>query len=153
MSKIIQSTVMLLIISGFLWLTTNCSDEGVHPLDVQFVIPADSISFYDHIQPMLEIKCGFGSGCHSSTDIENGLMYTHLVDKNALMEYNIEGEKLVDLDTDIKNPQSALLYLIVREGYPDVPRDRMPPYWLNRAPLSENQIEGIKNWIGEGAKD
>ena len=153
MPKIIQTMIILLILTGLCCLITNCSDEGVHPLDVKFVIPATNISFIDHIQPMLEIKCGYGSGCHSTTNIENGLMYTHLVDKNSLMEYRMSsnGEKLVDLDIHENNPQLAPFYLIVREGYKSVVQ--MPPYLLNREPLNENQIEGIKNWIAEGAQD
>jgi len=136
-------------------LHNSCKDKGTHPEDVAFVLPDSNLSFYSHIEPMFEAKCGFDAGCHSPTDTENYLFYGELITKTALMNHQLSsnGEKLVDLNIHRTNPHLAPLYLIVKEGYPRSPQDRMPPYYLNRAPLTENQINGIRQWIKEGAKD
>lgn len=137
-------------------LIVSCSDNGVDPRDAKFILPESDVHFYRDIQPMLLVKCGLESGCHSSFDTENGLLYQDMVAKESLMNYRLSktGEKLVDI-TDIGSPERAALapfYLLVLEGYPDG-RDRMPPYWLNKESLTDNQIEGIKTWIAEGAND
>jgi hypothetical protein len=104
---------------------------------------------------MFEAKCGFDGGCHSPTDTDSKLFYSVLITKTALMNYQLSsnGEKLVDLSIHRKNPHLAPLYLIVKEGYPNAPQDRMPPYELNYERLTDNQINGIKQWIKEGARD
>lgn len=141
---------------GMLWVSSGCADKGTPPQDAQFVIPDSNISFYNDIQPMLLAKCGSESGCHSNSavDVQRKLQYLELIDKTALMDHRLSqtGDKLVDIAIHKNNPQVAPLYLIVLEGFPNQ-RDQMPPYWLNRSPLHETQIEGIKRWIGEGAKD
>lgn len=132
-----------------------CSEQGTPPQDAQFIIPESDISFDEHIQPMFIYKCGIETGCHSSLDIEQKLLYRELVDKNALMDHRLSknGNPLVDLTVHLENPHLAPLYLILLEGYPTQQLDQMPPPWLNRSPLHETQIEGIKNWIAEGAPD
>lgn len=141
-------TIIIISVNG-------CSEQGTPPQDALFVIPEKNISFYEHIQPMLIYKCGTETGCHSSLDIEQNLLYLELVDKNALMDHRLSknGSKLIDLTIHLENPHLAPLYLILLEGYPTQQLDQMPPPWLNRSPLLDSQIEGIKNWIAEGAPD
>ena len=128
----------------------SCSDNGTAP---EFIIPEQDISFYEHLQPMLEFHCGFESGCHSSLDTDNNLLYVELINKESLMDHRLrDGKKLVDLSLHLDDPHLAPLYLIVLEGYPEI-SDRMPPYYLNEKPLTDNQIEGIRKWIEEGARD
>ncbi len=143
---------MVVLISA-LFLT--CAQQGTSPDDVEFIIPEKDISFYEHIEPMLEYRCGLETGCHSSVDTQSKLLFIELIDKTSLMNHRLSsnGERLVYLPVHQKNPEIAPLYLIVKEGYPQSPEDRMPPYTLNRLPLTENQIEGIRRWIAEGCKD
>ena len=145
----------LILIGLFSVLLFFSCRQGTSPEKKEFIIPDKNISFYQHIEPMLEYTCGLESGCHSPTDTQSKLLYVELIDKVSLMNHRLSstGERLVDLSIHQKNPELAPLYLIVKEGYPNSPEDRMPPYWLNRAPLTDNQIEGIKRWIAEGAKD
>ena len=144
---------ILLVLSFFLF--NACSEQGTPPQDAQFIIPESNISFYEHIQPMLIYKCGTETGCHSALDIEQNMLYLELVDKNALIDHRLSknGAKLIDLTIHLENPHLAPLYLVLLEGYPTQQVDQMPPPWLNRSPLEDAQIEGIKNWIAEGAPD
>ena len=83
-----------------------------------------------------------------------GLPLAVLVNKIALMNHQLrDGKRLVFLDEDMQNPDNAPLYLVVLEGYPEPFYDKMPPPWDNKKPLTDNQINGIKQWIREGAKD
>ncbi len=143
-------TIILLVIGTF-----SCTDKGTHPEDKEFVLPDKNVSFIEHIQPMFEAKCGFDAGCHSPTDTEQRFLYVELINRNGVIDHILTstGEKLVNLPTDPKNPESAPLYLILKEGYPRVVDDMMPPPWLNREPLNENQLNGIKQWIKEGAPE
>ncbi len=149
----------LLVLSFFMIMIVvmlpACSDDGVKPQDVQFVIPDSNISFYDHIEPMLELRCGLETGCHSPTDAQHHLLYVELINKQALLDHQLSyrSERLVDLTIHRKHPELAPLYLILKEGYPVGPERQMPPPYLNRAPLTDNQIEGVRRWIGEGAPD
>ena len=139
---------LLLLLLFFL----NCSDEGTNPDDVKFIIPENDISFVEHIQPMFELRCGLDSGCHSSLD-DNRLTYIELINNHSLQDHKlVTGEKLVELTIHLEHPELAPLYLILLEGYPDSPDDRMPPY-LTNLPLTDDQIDGVRRWIGEGAKD
>ncbi len=156
MPKILSLILVSAVAIGILWSAIGCADQGTPPRDAQFVIPDSNISFYNDIQPMLLAKCGSESGCHSNSavDRERKLQYLELIDKTAFMDHRLSqnGQKLVDIAIHKDNPQNAPLYLILLEGFPNQ-REQMPPYWMNRSPLHESQIEGIKNWIGEGAKD
>ena len=155
MTKIIKRIVPVMMLLMVVTLHTySCSEEGTNPENEKFVLPDSNISFYEDIEPMLQVRCGLESGCHSPTDIDNRLLYTVLVNKISLINHQIRnGERLVDLSIHRTNPEIAPLYLILSEGYPEPFYDQMPPPVLNRNPLTDNQIKGIKQWIREGAKD
>jgi len=141
-------TVLLLMFPVF--LTISCEDKGTNPIDQEYVIPESDISYYEDLQPMFNGKCGYGSRCHSADNADNILFFT---DKEIFMDYAVSrtGEKLVDLTLHKDNPRLAPLYLIVKEGYAGI--ERMPPITLGREWLNKNQIDGIEQWISEGAKD
>jgi hypothetical protein len=134
---------------------TACSDSGTRPDELEFVLPESDLHYIEDIQDMFIAKCGFESGCHSAADIDNGLMYVHLTNRNALINYSLSANsvKLVNLNIHRQNPQLAPLYLILKEGYPIVGDNKMPPPYLNRAPLNDNQLKGILQWIREGAPE
>lgn len=130
-------------------LAWSCKDEGTNPIDRNYVIPDTNVSYYEDLQPMFYGKCGYGSACHSVDNPDNTLFFG---DKIIFMNYSISrtGEKLVDLEL-WKNPKQQPLYLIVTEGYAGIVR--MPPITYGREWLNKNQIEGIEQWIREGAND
>jgi len=129
-----------------LLLAFACEEKGTNPLEANYVIPDSNISYYDHLEPMFNGKCGLGTGCHyDRQDII-------ISDKNSFMNYMISdiGDRLVNLER-WNNPIRQPLYLIVTEGYYDI--ERMPPFWDSREWLNKNQIDGIEQWIREGCND
>lgn len=116
-----------------LWvLGVSCSDEG--PITgPDIVFPATNVSYGAHVQPLFDQGCAFG-GCHAADSAPSGL-------------------KLTSYDNLMFNP----LQVVVREQ-PDESililrvegrlGRRMP---LDRPALSQNQINGLRTWIAEGA--
>jgi len=133
-------------------LLFDCS-KGTSPDENRFVLPDSNLSFYQHIEPLLEYRCA-ESGCHSSTDTDNKLLYIELVNKMELINHRLSstGEHLIDISLHRSEPERAPFYRIISVGYPSSPQDLMPPY-DRRLPLSENQIAGIRQWIAEGCPD
>jgi len=141
----------ILCIGLCFFLLMQCSDTGTPPEELEFVFPDSNISFIEHVQPMFEAKCGIESGCHSPGNTEIRFTYAELVSRIGVINHRLpSGEVLVDLALHQKNPELAPLYLILLEGYPS-PDDRMPP--LGRTPLNDNQLNGIRQWIKEGAPE
>jgi hypothetical protein len=147
--KLIISIVFIFAIL----LIIACSD-GTNPADKKFVLPEKDLSFYDHIEPLFNVRCGMESGCHSPTDISNPLLYNDLVSRNGLVYHQLSstGEQLISVEIDSLNPQSSVLFRILYEGYPDEYYDQMPPP-ATKDPLNSNQLNGIKQWIREGAPE
>jgi len=126
----------LIIIS--ILLLQGCDDTlTVENIDNK-PIPADSVSFAQHIYPVFQVKCAF-SGCHAQPNPENGI--------------DLSTWAGVTADPNIVFP-----------GYPDLSRlvwtidpsisgvSKMPPVGYARAITSE-QLRGIRTWIDEGALD
>ena len=150
--KYFRFLIFLGMISGFIYVL-SCS-ESTNPNDKKFVLPDKDLSFYDHIEPLFNARCGLESGCHSITDVDNPLPYSELTNRITLIYHQLSstGEQLVDLEVDPLNPQSSVLYLILYEGYPTEYYDQMPPPAV-KEPLTTNQLNGIKQWIREGAPE
>ena len=148
---IIKSGPFLIILSIAL-LFLYCSKEGTGPIDAKFVIPESDISFVEDIQPMLEFYCAMDRGCHSPFDSGNKLSYQVLITKVLLMNHQLSsnGERLIEISKHQSHPEQAPFYILLKRGYPQ-DEDIMPPY--PRSPLPEGLVEGVKRWIGEGAKD
>ena len=124
-----------------------CSDEGLSPDQREYIIPEQNISYYDDLRPMLEGKCGFE--CHSGNPEVPEIPF---LDKIDFIEYPIApGEILVDTLIHKIAPERAPLYKIITEIEPYIGIETMPPF--PRSPLTDNQINGIKQWIAEGAPD
>ena len=127
-----------------------CSDEGLSPDQREYIIPQNNISYYDDLLPMLEGKCGFE--CHSN-NVQ--VITIPLLNKDEFIDYQLSftGEVLVDTILHKIDPTRAPLYKVVTEFDYLGNNDVMPPLAARRSPLTENQIEGIKQWIAEGAPD
>jgi len=102
-------------------------------------------SFANDIQPIFNANCT-SSGCHNASaaaglNLNQGQAYANLVNLDATSESNLKRV----LPGDAQNS-----YLIIKlEGRQNV-GGRMP---LNRSPLSDVQIQNIKNWINNGANN
>ena len=149
MNKITKA-VFVGFLTGLLITAHSCKD-GSDPIEDKFVIPDSAVSFINDIAPMLEFYCGTDRGCHSPFDIDEKFKYLHLTIKVSLMNYQLrDGERMIDLSKHKTRPQDAPFYILLTRGYPQ-DEDIMPPF--TRKQLNENQTEGIKRWIAEGASD
>ena len=143
-----KKIIYLMCALSFVWFLLFCSDDGLAPDRINYVIPESNISYYDHLQPMFNGKCGFGSQCHSVENKYNSLFFDF---KDVFIDYVISetGAKLVDPLLHKESPDLAPLYILVTQRY--VSLERQPPLSYGREPLTENQINGIRQWIAEGA--
>ena len=100
------------------------------------IIPKENVSYSQYIQPVLTLHCdtyechddGTRAGDYSVTNWAN-VAYPGIVDPG-----NVETSRLV--------------WRIEGLGVPI-----MPPIGARVLPLNKNQVEGIKTWIREGAKN
>jgi hypothetical protein len=121
------------IIAGVFFSCKNSSNP-VHNLD-DIVFPDTGISYERQVQPLFNIGCAI-NGCHDATTKVNNL---DLSDYYGTL-YSKYG---VVIPKDTTN--SRLIWSI--EGKNNA--TPMPPY----RSLNLNQINGLKRWILEGAKD
>ncbi len=119
----------------FMSLITSCNDENPAGAGSDIVFPSTNVSYAQHVQPLFNQTCAL-SGCHDDGPHQSQLRLTsHFQTTFGLPGIVVAGQ-----------PESSqLVYRI--EG---TVGDRMP---LNGAPLNQNQINGIRTWIAEGAQD
>ncbi len=136
--KSIFGTLILALL--VLSLNISCKDEDANnPADVVF--PATNVSYGQHVQPLFNRACAF-SGCHGpDTFLDRGYSldsYQNLT-PGAAHELVIPG-----------NPENSKLIWSVEgiNGYDGL--RRMP---RNLSPLNDNQIQGLRRWIAEGARN
>ncbi len=91
------------------------------------------ISFQDEILPLLLSNCAM-SGCHDALTREEGIQLTDYSNVLKIVKAN--------------NPGDSELYEVITESDQD---KRMPP--PPRNPLNQAQIEMVRNWINEGARN
>lgn len=117
-----------------LLILTNCDDSlTVEDVDKK-IIPSSNVSFADHVYPVFQVKCIY---CHNATDPDGGLDLTSYASTTADLNVVFPGEAGL----------SSLYWAI--SGTSGV--EPMPP--IGYPVLTQNQIDGIKTWINEGAKN
>lgn len=111
-----------------------CDDTFVQSDIDNKIIPETNVSYSEHIHPLLNAKCAF-SGCHEDQTRAAGLSVTSygntIADPQMVFPYF---------------PQNSKLVWAVEGSGPSW----MPP--LIYPQLTQNQIDGIKQWIAEGAQ-
>jgi len=109
----------------------NGPNDGDSPSSIVF--PLSGVSYAQHVQPLFNQTCAI-TGCHGDGTQTSAL---------RLMTYDqlMFGGTLVVIRNQ---PDQSMLVLRI-EGRIG---ERMP---MNRRPLNQNQINGIRAWIGEGA--
>jgi hypothetical protein len=127
----------LLLLVGLL-RAGGCKDEN-NPLDgdspSNIVFPASNVSYGQHVQPLFNQACAL-SGCHGDGPQQSSLSLTSY---DKLMY----GGTLVVVRGQ---PEQSMLVMRI-EGRVGA---QMPS---PQRPLNQNQITGIRAWIGEGAKN
>lgn len=127
---------VLLLLGVF--LAAGCKDEN-NPLDgdspSNIVFPSSNVSFGQQVQPLFNQACAL-SGCHDDGAHQSAL---------SLTSY----DKLMYGGTFVVvrgQPEQSMLVMRI-EGRVGA---QMPS---PQRPLNQNQITGIRAWIGEGAKN
>ena len=128
------------VVTGFLTLAlavTGCKDEN--PVDgdspSNIVFPISNVSYGQQVQPLFNQTCTL-AGCHDDGAHQSMLSltsYDNLMYGGALVVVR-------------NKPDQSMLVLRIQGSV----GTRMP---LNRNPLNQNQINGIRAWIGEGAQN
>ncbi len=128
------------ILAGLLVLVltvTGCKDEN--PVDGEspsnIVFPISNVSYGQQVQPLFNQTCTL-AGCHDDGTHQSMLSltsYDNLMYGGALVVVR-------------NKPDVSMLVLRIQGSV----GTRMP---LNRNPLNQNQINGIRAWIGEGAQN
>lgn len=118
-----------------LMLVAAC-DDTVNITDIDSkIIPASNVSYSQYIQPVLTAKCA-RAGCHDDQTSVAGLSLTS-------WSYTTQNYQIVAPGY----PQNSKLVWSIEGTSGNI----MPP--LGYAPVTKNQIDGIKTWIKEGAKN
>lgn len=118
-----------------LMLIAACDDTiNISDIDNK-IIPSSNVSYSQHIQPVLTAKCA-RAGCHDDQTREAGLSLTSY--SNTTQSYLVVAPLL---------PQNSKLVWSIEGTSGKI----MPP--LGYPPVTKNQIDGIKTWIKEGAKN
>ena len=126
-------------LSLFLLGLYGCVHPPLYPIDanvqVSLTCNPDTVYFQNDILPILNSNCAM-SGCHSATDKKDGVDLSHY---SAIIK-----------TAEVKpfKAESSELYEVLLKSDPD---KRMPP--PPAAPLTSVQIEKIKTWINQGAKN
>ena len=122
---------------------SNNSCKSPTDADKEITLPDSNLNYTDDIFPLFSAKCGSENGCHSTYFggiPANGLDLTQY---ENLINHMVEGSERIIIPG---HGAESFLYRILLE--PLLGRRQMPP---DRAPLSVNNINGIKTWIDEGA--
>lgn len=133
--KLLKSLFALLSLLVFaLLINTSCDDSlTVEEVDKR-IIPSSNVSFVDHIYPVFQVKCIY---CHNATDPDGGIDLTTYSAATADLNVIFPGE-----------PETSRLVWAIEARSGVSP---MPP--IGYRTLTKNQIDGIKIWIDEGAKN
>ena len=110
--------------------------KHVDTLTVEIVFPASGVSYSKQVQPLFNAACNY-SGCHNAANVAGGL---NLSSWNSIIHFTPP----VVLPQDSAH---SMLILRIEGKLPSI----MPPTGL--ATLNQNQIQGLKTWIMEGAKN
>ncbi len=129
----------LLFISLYLLITlvifTGCKDTITGNQLDSVVIPSSNVSYSKYIQPVFNLKCA-NSGCHDDATSAGGYSLTTWAGATNPL-YVSKG-----------NANTSTLVQSV-EGLSGA--NPMPP--VGYPVLTQNQIQGVKTWVAEGAKN
>jgi hypothetical protein len=116
---------------------SSCKDQIADPNVNPIVFPDANVSYSKHVDPLFQQRCAV-SGCHAGSSAQAGLdlfapSYSSLINHQP---------RLV---TAGASNNSLLVQRIDGRLAPQMP-------YLSQ-PLNTNQINGIRKWIDEGAKN
>ena len=137
--NLIRIIFFITVITG---IVAGCKDDATDSGPIGIVFPDSNISYGRHVQPLFDRGCAY-SGCHGEDTFDRyGFSldsYQHATSSTDIIRRCFPHEPC--------DPEQSTLVRRI-EGLDG--RERMP---LDRSPLTTNQINGIKQWIREGAQN
>lgn len=107
-------------------------DSTINNNDPNIVFPSENIDYTNYVQPFLKYNCGY-SGCHNSYTRAAGLSVD---DYFSVMSY-------IGFVVPTKPDASTLVQIL---------ENKLPHnVFFYRGNITQNQIQGIRKWIEEGA--
>ncbi len=117
------------MVAAIFFMVVGCSSGDITSPN-QIAFPADSVSYARQVEPYFTLACN-GPGCHNATDMAGGIDLSSWI-----------GVRAINVTTPHDTTSELVLVmkgqLVHNAGFP--------------APTA-NQIEGITQWVREGAKD
>ncbi len=133
----VQARYATIAVLSLVFVMLSCKDEnsGEEGSPSNVVFPVDSVSYDVHVQPLFNQACAF-AGCHDANPQNSSpLRLDSWFNTVAAIPGNVVP----------RNPDGSVLVLRIQGSV----GQRMP---INTNPLNQNQINGIRTWIAEGAR-
>ncbi len=135
-SNTIKALFLWAVIGMFSFLIYGCDDTTTNAQVDNTTIPSSNVSYSKHIQPVFTVKCTY-SGCHDDNSKAGGLSLTSWSGTTAGYKVVIPGSAST----------SPIVWSVNGSG-----TKPMPP--VSTYPgMTSNQVNGLKVWINEGAKN
>ena len=100
------------------------------------------VSFREHIQPILQTRCG---GCHGDKTAAGNIVLTSY--ENVMASRTVKAKKPLVVP---ENLAESWLYVLAGT---DQPHFRMPPDTSHFSPVPEEDVKLVGEWIMQGAKN
>ncbi|MCX6122003.1 MAG: hypothetical protein NTX44_10350 [Ignavibacteriales bacterium] len=134
-------TLPLLIIGFFIVCTItvpSCKDQTNQSNTSNIIFPDSNVSFSKYVEPLFQQTCA-EAGCHGGSQPA----------ANLNLEYDVCWHSLIDYLPPIVIPKNGNTSPLAK--YLD--GSLAPQMPLRSQPLTKNQINGVKKWIDEGARN
>ena len=134
-----KTTSIFLAVSFFsIMFYAGCKDTITADQVDSVIIPSSNVSYSKYIQPVFNLKCATG-GCHDDITKAGGVSFTSY--SNTIADPNVVFPE---------HPEnSSIIYCVTGQA----PYPPMPPFNSGIRPMNNNQVDGLKTWIKEGAKN
>jgi hypothetical protein len=113
----------------------GCKDTVTGSEVDSVTIPSSGVSYSKYIQPVLNVHC---TSCHSSSSASGGIMLT---------TWGLTTSNVTVVFPGYPDNSEIIWAVEAKAGY------TMPPLGSSYKSLNSNQVNGLKVWIKEGAKN
>jgi hypothetical protein len=129
---------LILIAATGTVIYSGCDSTTVDAID-SVTIPSSNVSYSTHIQPVFNLKCAV-EGCHDVESRAGSLSLTSWSATTSDITIVFPGD-----------PTTSRLVWSIDDDYGST--TPMPPIDSGVPTLTDNQVQGIKTWIEEGAEN
>jgi len=124
--------ILLAALAG--WSCKGTAPTGPDNSPSRIIFPDHGVSYANQVQPLFNEACNF-AGCHDDGAHQSPVILTSYGEAMLVAGVIVPGK-----------PDASTLVLRIQGSV----GARMPP---GAYPLNQNQINGIRTWIAEGAKN